>query len=283
MLRARFLASMLAAGVAPWVRAEAAPLRFVYPRVNDQGEEAFGFQGLRLALQKWGRPFELLLAPTSTNYRRSLYQLETGEIDVIDMGTSRAFEARFQPVHLPVDRGLSGWRLLLVRAGMVPAFRAVHDLAGLARLRAGQGQDWPDTQLLLAAGLGVVSGSDLPTLFRQLQAGRFDYLPLGLNEIHGLLTQWQALAPDVVVEPDLALVYPFARLLFVRRGDGERHAAITEGLTRAFEDGSFNTLFAARHAGLAQARLAERRVLQIDNPGLSEATRAIPARYFIRP
>lgn len=283
MQRARFLASMLAAGVAPWVQAQAAPLRFGYPRVNDQGEEAFGYQVLRLALQKWGRRFELLQAPASTNYRRSLHQLEKGEIDVMDMGTSRAFEARFQPVHLPIDRGLSDWRLLLVRAGMVPAFHAVHDLPGLARLRAGQGQDWPDTQLLLAAGLEVVSGGDLPTLFRQLQAGRFDYLPLGLNEIHDLLTQWQALAPDAVVEPDLALVYPFARLFFVRRGDSERHAAITEGLTRAFDDGSFNTLFAARHGALAQAGLAQRRVLQIDNPGLSDATRAIPSRYFIRP
>ena len=286
MLRARFLASLLAAGVAPWVRGEPAPLGFVYPNVNGLGEAGFGFRALALALQKWGHPFELKLQKGPTNIPRSLRALERGDVGVMDLGTSAAFEQQFQPIHLPIDRGLSGWRLLVVRADAQARFAAVHSLSDLAVLKAGQGANWPDATLLRGAGLPVITADSLELLFRLLQAGRFDYLPLGLNEAHGFLRQYQPLAPDAIVEPHLALVYPFARLFFVRRGDEARRAAIAEGLGRAFEDGSFQAMFAAdavTQGVLARARLAERQVLQIANPGLSEATRAIPVRYFIRP
>lgn len=286
MLRARFLASVLAAGVAPWVRAAPAALRFVYPNVNGLGEAGFGFRALGLALQKWGRPFELKMVPDPTNIPRSLRALERGELSVMDLGSSAAMEQRFLPVHLPIDRGLSGWRLLVIRADAAARFADVRRLDELAQLRAGQGSDWPDTELLRGAGLPVVTADRLDRLFRLLQAGRFDYLPLGLNEAHGFVRQHQALAPDAVIEPRLALVYPFARLFFVRRGDEERRAAIAQGLGQGFEDGSFQAMFATdpvAQGALARARLAERLVLQIANPGLSDATRAIPARYFVKP
>ena len=286
MQRSRFLASLLTAGVAPWVRATPAPLRFIYPNVNGIAESGFGYRALRLALQKWGRPFVLAMSPEPTNIPRSLRALERGEASVMDLGSSRAMEQRFQAVHLPIDRGLSGWRLLVVLAESAGRLAAVRRLEDLALLRAGQGSAWPDTALLRAAGLPVVAADQLDLLFRLLQAGRFDYLPLGLNEAHSLLRQHQAVAPDAIVEPRLVLNYPFARLFFVRRGDEARRAAIAQGLGRAFEDGSFQALFAgdpATEGALAHSRLADRQVLQIANPDLSEATRAIPARYFIRP
>lgn len=286
MQRSRFLASLLVAGVAPWVRSQAAPLRLLYPNVNGLGEAGFGFRALRLALQKWGQPFELQLAPEPTNIPRSLRALEHGDVQVMDLGTSAAFERRFQAIPLPIDRGLSGWRLLVIRVDAGARFAAVQSLQDLASFAAGQGSDWPDAGLLRAAGLRVVPADRLDLLFKLLQAGRFDYLPLGLNEVDGFLHDYQTLAPDAVIEPHLALVYPLARFFFVRRGDEVRRAAIAEGLGRAFEDGSFQAMFAADPAtqgALARGRLAERRVLQIGNADPSEAMRAVPARYFIRP
>lgn len=286
MQRSRFLASMLAAGLAPWAHGRPAPLRFVYPNVNGLGEAGFGWRALQLALRKWGQPYELQLLREPTNNPRSLRALEQGRVSVMDLGTNAELQQRFQPVFLPIDRGLSGWRLLLVRAADSARFAAVHSLADLASLNAGQGTSWPDAALLRAAGLRVDLADRLEGLFKLLRAGRFDYVPLGINEIHGFLRTYRALAPDAIVEPRLALFYPFARLFYVRRGDDERHAAITTGLSRAFEDGSFAALFSAHGAtqtALSQARLAERLVLQIDNPVLTEAMRAVPARYFIRP
>lgn len=286
MQRTRFLATLLAAGVAPWVRAESAPLRFVYPNVNGLAEAGFGFRTLRLALQKWGQPFELVQQPEPTNNPRSLRALEQGGGDAIDLGSGRELEQRFQAIYLPIDRGLSGWRLLVVRASELQGFAGVRSLSDLAGMTAGQGTNWPDVALLRAAGLRVASADRLGLLFSLLQAGRFDYLPLGLNEVLGFVRAHRAQAPDAVVEPRLALFYPYARLFYVRRGDETRHAAIAQGLGRAFEDGSFAALFSAHAAtqeALVRARLADRHVLQIANAEWTEAMRAIPARYFIRP
>lgn len=286
MQRSRFLAALLAAGVAPGLMASAAPLRFVYPNVNGLGEAGFGFRALRLALQRWGQPFELVLRPEPTNNPRSVRALAQGEVDVMDLGTGADLEARFQAVYLPLDRGLSGWRLLVIRRDAEHRFAGLQSLQDLAAMTAGQGMSWPDVQLLRSAGLRVETAESLGRLFSLLQARRFDYLPLGLNEVDGFVQQHRAVAPDAVIEPRLALHYPFARLFYVRRGDGARHAAIASGLARAFEDGSFSALFAAHaatQATLAAARLPERRALAIANAGFTEAARAMPARYFIRP
>lgn len=286
MQRSRFLAALLAAGVGPRVRASAAPLRFAYPNVNGLGEAGFGFRALRLALQRWGQPFELVLSQEPTNSARSVRALAQGEVDVMDLGTGADLEARFQAIYLPLDRGLSGWRLLVIRRDAGRRFAGVQSLQDLAAMTAGQGMSWSDVALLRAAGLRVTTAEGLGRLFSLLQAGRFDYLPLGLNEVDGFVAAHRAVAPDAVIEPRLALRYPFARLFYVRRDDDDRHAAISAGLGRAFEDGSFSALFAAQvhtQAALAAARLAERQVLQIANAGFTEAARAMPARYFIRP
>lgn len=286
MQRHRFLAAVLAAGVAPWVRGEPAPLHFIYPNMNGQGEAGFGYCVLQLALQKWGQPFTLQVRREVHNNMRELRELELGAVHVMDTGTGSALQQRFQPVYLPIDRGLSGWRLLAVRAVHQARFAAVQSLADLSSWVAGQGALWPDVDVLRAAGLRVETAAEMALVLKLLTAGRFDYVPLGVNEIDGLLRTHRARAPDALVEPRLALFYPFARLFHLRRGDDERHAAIAAGLGRAFEDGSFAALFAthvATRGAIAQARLAERHVLQIANPEWSEAMRAIPARYFIRP
>ncbi len=292
MQRSRFLATAVAAGALLSLgqqrpaAAQGSPMRVVYPNLDGLGPQAFGYRALQLALEKSGQAFQLMLGPGETNHARARKQLDSGGIDVVDFGTSPAFEQQYQALYFPVDRGLNGWRLFVIRASRASAFAAVTDLAGLRRLRAGQGSDWSDAALLEAAGLPVMRATTLNTLFRMLAAGRFDYLPLGLNEVYGLLEHAGSDARDCVVEPRLVLVYPFERLFFVRRGNEALRAVLQAGLTRAFEDGSFNALFAAdpsNQTAMARAKLAERRALRIDNPTLSRAAREIPARYFITP
>jgi hypothetical protein len=271
-------------GMAP---AQAAPaLRVRYPDLDGLGTHAFGYQVLKLALEKCGRPFELELHHSAVNRGRARRMLESGEIDTVDFGTSPAYERSFAALPFPIDKGLNGWRLLLIQPESQAAFGAVEDLAQLHRLSVGQGADWADTAILEAAGLRVVKAANLPMLFRMLEARRFDGLPLGADEIWAYQEEWRALAPQARVESHLALHYPFARLFFVRRDDEALRQALHEGLTRAFDDGAFDRLFATdpRRAGaLARARLSERRIISIQNPDLTEAMRQIPPRYFFQP
>ncbi|MDP1340920.1 hypothetical protein, partial [Klebsiella variicola] len=68
-------------------------------------------------------------------------------------------------VRIPIDRGLMGWRLLLVRRSELAQWDQVRHLDDLRRRIAGQGHDWPDTAILRANGLQVGTSSVYEALF----------------------------------------------------------------------------------------------------------------------
>jgi hypothetical protein len=101
-----------------------------------------------------------------------------------------------------------------------------------------------------------------------------------------MLERYRAQAPDVVVEPHLALHYPFARLFFVRKGDHALRDAILSGLRKAFADGSLQQLLESDnrfHDSALRAGLKERTIIQLDNPNLSDSFRHMPKEYFYLP
>jgi hypothetical protein len=78
-------------------------------------------------------------------------------------------------VRLPIDKGLLGYRMFLVREADLPRFATVRTLDDLRKLRVGQGKDWIDVPILRKAGFPVVEGTSYPGLFAMLAAGRFDF------------------------------------------------------------------------------------------------------------
>ena len=66
------------------------------------------------------------------------------------------------------------------------AFAGVQSLPALRALRAGQGADWPDTDILKASGLPVEATMLYDDLFTKLIAGRIDYFPRSLLEVWGV-------------------------------------------------------------------------------------------------
>ncbi|HEY9104547.1 MAG TPA: transporter substrate-binding domain-containing protein [Chitinimonas sp.] len=255
-----------------------------YPNVNGLGSEGLGYKALALALKKSGQPYRLVLHDEVANIDRTRAMLEQGQVDVVDFGTSPDFESRYGAVYFPIDRGLNGWRLLLIRAQDVPRFRGISSLTALKAYTAGQGQNWADIAILRAAGLTVNTMPTLPDLFPTLAAQRFDFVPLGVNEIYGLLEKYRPGKQDLVVDEHLVLVYPFGRLFFVRKDDTDLRDALLRGLTAAFDDGSYQRMLEADPAyaeALHQANLGQRVRLLLDNPAQTAAFRAIPRRYFL--
>ena len=125
---------------------------------------------------------ELVLSKTSTTYRveypavpmnqnRQIVELEAGRsIDVAPLPSSAEREARLLPIRIPLNKGLLGWRLGLVRKGNTDRIAQVKTLADLKDLRIAQGQDWPDTQILNGNGLDVIKGSSYEGLFKMLES-----------------------------------------------------------------------------------------------------------------
>lgn len=219
---------------------------------------------LEAALKRANPAYRVQLYSARMQQGRSLILLQQNEgIDIISTMTSSEREAGLQPIRIPIDKGLIGWRLLLVNKARARLLDGVPTLEGLRTLKAGQGADWPDTGILRANGLNVYGTSNYESLFKMLENQRIDYFPRSVMEIWAELDR----RPLLAVEPTLVLRYPTAIYYFVRKSDRQLAADITSGLEKMIADGSFEALF-QQHYGptIKRARLDRRRVIDLHNP-----------------
>lgn len=250
-------------------------------------ETTFGFKVLKLALSKCDRRYDL---EPSTIGRvtdpRAIEALRNHEgADLAVLGANRVADEQLLPVRIPIDRGLLGYRLLLIHRARQAEFARVRDLDDLRRFSALQGRGWADSTILRGAGLTVWTGP-YPRLFEMMLAGRADFFPRSVGEIFGELERERPGHPDLRIEHTLALCYRFAPLFYVAPNNFALHDDIHAGLSRAFDDGSYDRLFHADpriKAALSRAELGRRRVITLPNPFLSAQMRAIPERFWYRP
>jgi hypothetical protein len=262
-----------------------AQLRVVYPNINQMGENTFGFAVLKLALENSGIEYELTVSKTIANNERIRHMLLDKEISISDFGTCPQFEEILQPIYFPIDMGLNGWRIFLVHNENLQNFKDFKTINDLQSLKAGQGVGWADAEILENAGLHVEKASLLSSLFAMTERKRFDYFPLGANEVHSLLDQYKQHCPNVQVEENLVLIYPFGRLFFVHKDNNELHDAVYSGLLKSFENGSFWELFKnhkSNQALFTKVNLENRVQIHINNPHMTANFKNIPEKYFFK-
>lgn len=238
----------------------AADQRYDYPR-----------KLLELVLSKTRTAYRVEYPAVSMSQSRQVIELEAGRmIDVSSLPSSAERETRLLPIRVPVNKGLLGWRLGLVRKGDTNRVAQVKTLSDLMGVRIAQGQDWPDTQILGGNGLEVINGSTYEGLFKMLESQRFDYFPRSVMEIWG---EQEAHASTLEIEPHVALHYFYDSYFFVNKRNTKLAADISEGMEKAIADGSFDKLF-NEHWGerVRKARLNERTVIELRNPLLTPET-----------
>lgn len=226
----------------------------------------FASRLLHEALRRSGGGYRVEMHPVRMQQSRALLRLQAGQgIDVVCTMTSKQREVIALPIRIPLDKGLLGWRLLMVNK-RAPAIDHVQDLADLKTFVAGQGSDWPDVAILRANGLKVYGTSNYLSLFNMLASGRIDYFPRGATEIW---REQERHRDSISIVPGVALRYPAALYFFVRRGNTRLAGDITEGLERMIADGSFEKMFQHEYGDMIrQAGLQERRVIDLVNPVL---------------
>jgi membrane-bound lytic murein transglycosylase MltF len=253
----------------------AAPARLRLPQRDPDRQESWHYLRavLALALERCGRSDEIEESDQHRVQTRAIRELLSpgGQLDLIWAGTDAERERLLLPIRIPLDFGLLGHRLALVREVDRDRWRDVHTLAELKTSVAGQGHDWPDTQILRSNSLKVDTSSRSETLFDMLRRGRIDWFPRSVIEIDAELAT--ALARGLVIEPHLLLHYPAAAYLFVRPDRPELAQDLTRGLEAAVADGSLMRLFMAHHGALIERhRLQQRRLLKLQNPLLPPLT-----------
>lgn len=245
-----------------------------YPRApsGEEYRQEYVLAQLQLALDKVGSPLQLQPSEQPMEQERALLSLEEGNsVDVVWSMTSRDREQRLLPVRIPLDKGLYGWRIALLRADRAQLLQQVRTLGDLQAFSAGQGHDWPDTAILRHNGQPVVVTSNYDSLFRMLDAGRFDYFPRAVIEIWDEARHRSDAA--LTIDRHLLLHYPTALYFFFSPRNPELAESVRAGMQLALADGSFDRLFMQRYgASLQQVNFAERQVLEMDNPLLPSAT-----------
>jgi hypothetical protein len=254
--------------------AQAAPMRIVYPPPESATDERseYSIQLLELALSKAGIDYELQAGKLHMQQGRALKQLEEGAgIDVFWSMTSKQRERDLLAIRIPIDKGLLGWRVFLINTKNRLQFEQVGSLDQLKSFAAGQGHDWPDTEILQANGLTVRSSFSYDSLFKMLQSGRFDYFPRSIEEIWGEEKSHPDM--DLEIEQNIVLQYPAAKYFFVNKRNTSLASALETGLRAAIRDGTFEQLFTKYNGALiSRAKLQSRKLFKLKNPLLPPET-----------
>ena len=236
----------------------------------------YKYQLLQLILEKTQKtdgPFKIVIQKYDITHARNYDLLKHGFLDVVLTMTSKKFERELHPIRIPIYKGMYGYRIAIINQSDQPKFSAIRTLKDFQKLWAGQGEVWPDTQILRANGFNVVGISGYVELFSMLKERRFDFFPRGVHE------PWKELAdvkiPGLVVEKDLVLHYPAPGYIFTAKDNEKLAYRLERGFRIALEDGSFDRLF-YNHPDikkvLEQANLKNRRLFELKNPLLPEDT-----------
>jgi hypothetical protein len=260
---------------------QAATMRYIYPPPENAQDHRMDYYwqvleaALRVTQTRWG-DYELRPSTQEMNTDRAQKLLsKSEEITVLARTTSPEREAQLFTLRIPVDKGLTGYRLFLIQQPTQKRLRTVRSLDALQEFRIGQKTQWVDVEILRHAGFRVEEALDYASLFRMLPAGRFDLLSRGVNEI---LQEWQTYRvdnPDLAIERGLLLYYPLPRyFFFAPSAEGEQLAQrVEQGLATLRSTGEFERLYRThKREVLRGLELRGRRVLRIDNPTLGPQT-----------
>lgn len=244
--------------------------------IKDQRHKYF-VNLLNLALSKTNSQFNTIkLKATSRPMQqgRAIMELMLNRnVDVVWTVTSHMREQQLLPIRIPLLKGLLGYRVAIIRAADKEKFAGVTSLNTLRKFIAGQGHDWPDTKILAANQINVMTSPTYDGLFAMLQMKRFDFFPRGVTEA------WQELEiqrnPKLMIEDNILLYYPSPIYFFVNKMNRNLANRIEKGLKLSIEDGSFEQLFLSEpdHKKMfTSVKIKQRKIITLQNPLLSPLT-----------
>ncbi|WP_205310735.1 substrate-binding periplasmic protein [Rheinheimera maricola] len=238
---------------------------------------------LELALAQSKRQYQLQSSPQRMSKSRSLAFLkDKTELDVVWTMTSIERELDFRAIRVPIFKGLSGYRVMLIRSDQQALFSVDTPVVQIKRRLYAQGHDWIDAKVLQLNGLSVIGAAGYDNLFSMLEKGRVDAVPRNALEIADEASLLAA--RNIVIEKNWVIYYPTASYFFVNSDNKQLAQDIEQGLQRIIADGTFEQLFNQFFAGhLAELDLRQRQVIILKNPLLPEQTPIKDARLWYYP
>lgn len=224
---------------------------------------------------------DIIFSPRDYSQARWINMLQNDKNNfVIWTMTDKEREQQLRPIRIPLFKGLFSYRVLLIRKQEQARFDHVKDVGDLAKMLGGQGTHWPDTLILQANGLRLTTAETTESLYRMINAKRFDYFPRGISEAWFELLQRQE--TNLVVEENLLLYYPTDIYFFVNKNNEALAQRIEKGMEALIDNGKFDQFF-YNHPRVSSGleRLKNRRIVELKNPYLPAETPVNNPRYWI--
>jgi hypothetical protein len=257
----------------------------VYPRAEDQSDARaiYPVKVLEMALRHVGKDYVVKPSDVAMLQGRALTQLRVNKnIDVLWTVPSAAREGGLVRIPIPLDKGLIGWRLLLLRRQNLDEFAHLRLPGELQMRMAGQGHDWPDIEILRTNGFKVDGVVGYESLFKTLAQGSIDYFPRSVMEIWAEADTHKA--QDIVIEPSIVLHYQNAFYFYVNKSNAVLAADIEAGMEKIIADGTLDKLFHQTFDdSLGKAKLHTRRVVELRNPLFPDDPSAHRAELWFHP
>lgn len=199
---------------------------------------------------------------------RGMALLQQKRIHVTFVPTSREREELFRAVPIPLDRGLLGLRLLLIKESSQVRFDRLQNETELReKMLGGFNTNWSDYGIYESNGLKILPATKYETLFKMLESGRFDYFSRGLIEVWSELENFKSQYPDLRVENRFAFYYNIPVYFFVHKDNEQLAQRIEAGLKRIQASGAFSNLFQAYYGEhIARAKLDKRHIIILQSP-----------------
>lgn len=224
---------------------------------------------------------DIIFSPRDYSQARWINMLQSDKSNfVIWTMTDKERERQLRPIRIPLFKGLFGYRALLIRKQEQARFDQVKTVQDLTMFLGGQGTHWPDTLILQANGLRLTTAETTESLFRMINAKRFDYFPRGISEAWFELLQRKE--TNLMVEENLLLYYPTAIYFFVNKENEALAQRIEKGMEILIDNGKFDQFFYT-HPRISSGleRLKNRRIIELKNPYLPAETPVNNPRYWI--
>lgn len=252
-------------------------VRYNISETYPEAKQAYYIDLLKLILDassdKYG-DFELTPVILDMSQGRASVMLQQERtIDILWRMTSQALEQDLQAIYIPLLKGLMGVRIAIIRKSDSTIFSSEITLDKLKKIPLGQGYDWPDSNILRANGFNVVEGRGF-SLLTMLEKQRFDYFPRAIHE------PWLEIADreQLAIEQHFLLKYPAPMYFFINKDNRRLVERIEHGFTKIVNSGAFKKFFSQHPVTqnmFKKANLPQRKVFKLDNPLLSDKSRAI--------
>jgi hypothetical protein len=258
---------------------------FVYWRgAMGDGRKPYETDLIRLLIEasedKYG-PAKLDLSEQPMSGTRGRFQLKSGRgIDIITAPLLYDWEPNDTSIVLEHDvaQNILGYRRLVIRNSDRKKFATIESIDQLKRMTLGQGQQWRDSRVYSHASMPMVHSSTLANLFPMLQRKRYDYLPIGVNEVEAYLAEYEGQGFDLVVAENIILFYAWPVRIFISESNPALAQRLDYGWQVAQKNGDIDALFNHHFSSLISAfNTPDTRLFILENPYISIKENAQPS------